>query len=739
MSITPMAPTSASGVEIDPVTFEVIRHRLWAINDDQAMMAARLSGSPVVYEAFDFNAAILTPDGQGVYAGIFIIQHATSLDFFVQRVLELWGPDEIRDGDLFFTNDPWSGALHANDGILAAPIFSNGELIAWSAIVMHDNDVGSMAPGSFVVGARERFAEAPLFPPIKIAEDFRFRRDLEAAYLYNHRTPELSALNLRARLASLKATRDRLRDLVDQYGIEAFRAARDGIIDYTEEIVRTRLREIPDGSWFDQVYLDHNGNENTIYPIRCQLTKRGDRLIADFTGTAQQADGSINCAKPALEAAVIGTFLVFLCHDLPWSVGAARRIVEIVSEPGTVNNAESPAGVSMASVMAALTTQDAVNCAMGKMLMTSVTHGSEAQACWAAGHNLLVLAGRDRHGETLALPLLDAVGGGAGARSFADGVDSGGVLVSLSATIPNVETSESRAPFLQIYRRESPDSCGHGRFRGGAGIEFAFVPHRNPGALIDIAVASGVSQPEAHGIAGGGPAAVKSNTVLRQTDVQALFARGVLPGSSGELRAQATEVLEAKQQTELTHDDVHIAVIAGGGGYGDPIRREPESVARDVANGLVSDQIAHTVYGVAIARGEVDPAETERTRERIREARLRDGRRVDGSDAPIEYVSAAGGSVLHPVADTLEAVEIDDQRWIRCTVCSHRLSGYHDDYKRGTLMRELPITSASPLNALGDEDGFVLREFACPGCATAVAVDVQRREEPVLPEATFDG
>jgi N-methylhydantoinase B len=720
--------------DIDPVTFEVIRHRLWAINDDQAMMAARLSGSPVVYEALDFNAAILTPDGRGIYAGIYILQHATSLDIFVQKVLAQWEAEEIRDGDLFFSNDPWSGALHANDGILAAPIFAEGELVAWSGIVMHDNDVGSSAPGSFVVGARERFAEAPLFPPIKIAENFELRADLEAAYLYNHRTPELNALNLRARLASLRITRDRLRDLVAQYGLPAFRAARDGVIDYTEAIARRRLLEIPDGTWYDQIYIDHDGNQKEIYPICCRVTKEADQLTVDFTGTATEAPGAINCAAPAMEAAVVGVFFVLICHDLPWSVGAARRLLKIVSEPGTVNNASNGAGVSMASIMATISTQDAVSVAMGKMLLASPNLKDEAQACWASGHNLLVLAGIDRFGESLALPLLDACGGGGGARTFADGIDSGGILHSMSATIPNVETTESRAPVLQIFRRQSRDSGGPGRFRGGVGIEFGLVPHRTPAPLTDIAVASGVSQPEGHGLCGGGPAAVKSNIVLRGTDIWAQFASGSLPTSADELRFASREVMEAKQRTELRRDDVHVSVAPGGGGYGDPLRRDPEAVARDVRAGLVSAEVAESIYGLVLSGEQADVAETEARREQLRSARLAASRPVS---ADVKRDPVDGGELIHAVGDTLNAVGANGEKLICCAVCAQRLSRYDEDFKTGAVVRELPIDAVSPQNRLGDVEAFVLREYSCPGCGTAIAIDVQLTTEPLLPEGRF--
>jgi N-methylhydantoinase B len=722
-------------VAVDPVTFEVIRHRLWAINDDQAMIAARLSGSPVVYEALDFNAALMTGDGRGLYSGIYIIQHASTIDVFVRKVMEEWGTENMREGDMFFSNDPWWGALHANDGILATPIFWEGEIVSWAGIVMHDNDVGSPVPGSFVVGSEDRFGEAPIFPPIKMAENFELRSDLERAYLRNHRTPELNALNLRARLASMRITHRRIHELIEQYGIEAFRASQEQIIDYVERVVRRRLANMPDGTWSDQIYHDHDGNNAELYPMRCAITKVGDRLVVDFTGTAKQAPGAVNCARPAMEGAVLGVFLTFLCYDLPWAVDAGRRVIEIVSEEGTINNAISPAGVSMASIMATLSTQDVVANAFAKMLMSSEELRNEAQACWSPGINCPVMAGLDRHGEPFAHVFMDCCGGGGGARTFGDGVDTGGILHSMSSTIPNVETTESRSPVLQVYRRERRDSGGHGRWRGGVGIEFGILPHKNPVPIVSVTLASGVSQPEGHGLSGGTPASVKSNIVHRASNVHELFANGQIPDSAELVRGAEVDVLQAKDHTVLADGDFLVTVVNGGGGYGDPLRRDPELVARDVRHGLVSADIARAVYGVVVDDGAADMAATDAAREEIRATRLRDGRPV--VDVAGGAATVDGGPVLHQVADTIEAVDAAGGRALRCTECHRRLGDYGADYKQATLVRELPITTTSELNATGRVDEIVLREFSCPGCGTAVAMDVQRREEPVLAESRF--
>jgi N-methylhydantoinase B len=718
---------------VDPVTFEVIRHRLWAINDEQGVIAARLSPSPVVNEAYDFNAALLTPDGRCLYSGVYIVQHASTIDVFVRELLERWDPAQIREGDMFFTNDPWSGALHANDGILACPIFSEGEIVCWAGIVMHDDDVGSPVPGSWVVGAEDRFGEAPLFPPIKIAERFELRADIEGAYTRNHRTPQVTMLNLRARLASLRITNQRIHELVERYGLPTFKACQEQIIDHVEAVTRQRLRAIPDGNWTSQVYHDHDGRQGTLYPVRCRLEKRGDNLTLDFEGTAPQVPGAVNCARPALEGAVFGTFLTVFCFDLPWSVGALRRIMTIRSQQGTIVDAASPAAVSMASVAGMLSASDVVMAVYGKMLLASPELRSEAQAVWSPGSNIVVMGGTDRRGEAFTHMFMDSAAGGGGARTFGDGIDTGGGFASMSFAIPNVETTESRAPVLQLFRRQSRDSCGHGRWRGGAGVEFAVLPHKTRAPIATVLVACGVSQPGAPGLSGGTPASVKANVVYRGSDIRRRLAARLAPDEDSSWHASAVETRAAKDFLLLSEDDVLVSVVCGGSGYGDPLRREPELVAEDVRNALVSAAIARSVYGVVIEDGVVAVDATAAARRRIRTERLQSG--VPSTDAVTTHQPLRGGKVIGRVADTVEIVEDDVRRSLRCSECQHRFGEVTCDYKLASLTRDLPLTALSELNATGLTDTVVVREFCCPGCGTLVAMDVQLRDEPVMDEA----
>ena len=741
MSVVEEPPAAGAPVHgLDPITFEVIRHRLWAINDDQARMAARLSGSFIVYEGYDFNAALVTADGRGLYCGVYILQHGATIDEFVRLVQAEWPAAEIREGDMFFTNDPWWGALHANDGILAMPIFWHGRIVAWSGIVMHDDDVGSPVPGSFVSGAADRFGEAPLFPAIRMVENFEPLVDVERAYLRNSRVPEHNALNMRARVAALRMTHQRICELIDEHGLEAFLAAQEGIIEYVERVVRSRLREIPDGEWYSMGYHDHDGNNNVMYPICVRVIKQGDRLVVDLRGTSKQAPGSINCARPSMEGAIMGVILTFLCYDLPWAIASLRNIVEIISEEGTLNNALSPAGVSMGSTMAPLSTQDVAAQAFAKMMLCSERYRGEAQANWTPGVNGSLLIAANPDGEPFVGAITDFFSGGGGARTFTDGIDSGGIFHSMASQMANVETVESRVPVLQVYRRELTDAGGPGRYRGGVAVEFATVPHKlpiRPAGLNNVG--SGISVPAGRGLSGAGPGAAGSSVILRGSNLGELFAAGRIPLCAADVSAREVDVIAAKSFSMIDEGDLLIGVLSSGAGYGDALRREPERVAHDVYEGLVSVERAESVYGVVVGDGGVlDEERTAAARERLRAERLALGRPVEGNAGG---GTVEGGTVLHPVSDSVEAVAADPPggaRSLRCSICHYRFGPYDHDHKRSALMRERPLTDVSPHNRLCLEE-FVLREFYCPGCATAVAADVQLRDDPIMDESKLTG
>ena len=230
---------------IDPITFEVLRHRLWAINDEAGATIRRISGSPVATEAYDFNTGLLNAQGNMVLVGVYISAHASVQDLIVQHILQEYSDNPgIGEDDMFLTGDPYVGALHQPDITCVAPIHWEGELVAWCGCTVHQVDVGGPVAGSVTVGARSIYEEAPPISPIKIVQAGLLRKDIEREYLRRSRTPELVGLDLRAQIAANNVAKARLRELIARQGLETAAGTMEQMIDYVEARFRERLLEL---------------------------------------------------------------------------------------------------------------------------------------------------------------------------------------------------------------------------------------------------------------------------------------------------------------------------------------------------------------------------------------------------------------------------------------------------------------------------------------------------------------
>lgn len=725
---------------VDPITFEVLRHRLWAINDEQALMTARISGSPVVYEAKDFNAAILTADGDGLFVGVYVTALAASIDIIVRNVVELFR-DDVRDGDIFLTNDPWYGALHQNDLTMAQPVFHEGQLLCWIGLTLHEVDVGGPVPGSISVGARDVYSEGPLIPPIRVGEGGHLRPDLEAMIVRNTRTPALNALNLRARLAAQTLAKRRIIELVEKYGVATFLAVQRQIVDYVRGILQKRLAELPDGTWRDHVLIDHDGQNAAFYELKLALTKRHNKLILDFRGTSAQAPGIVNCTVAGLQGGITNSLFPLLCYDVPWCTAALKQCIEVISEAGTVNNAMHPAPVSMATISATWATGNLVNACVAKMMAASENYRDELQAPWYPGWNGLVISGHDRRNKPLTAMIMNSGGGGGGARSYRDGIDTGGSRTALGMTMPNVEANERLYPFLEVYRKQRPDTYGHGKYRGGIGLEYMLIPHKNSTPLGLVVFLHGGMHPGAPGVYGGYPSSVQGNLIFRETNISTIFKAGRIPTDWEEVAARSKEVLASKDRNQIDGSDAYVSFLAGGGGYGDPLTRDPMLVLRDIENHLSTPAIAERTYGVVITDGRrVDDLATQTKRARIRRERLRRSAPVavclgaakgKGEDAEWNVEEAVA---LFRIGEHLQVVKAGGEHRILCSECHHVFGVMTEDPKLGALVAERQIDCASSLNVYGASGEIVLREYCCPGCGTLLSVLVQRRGDPVIVE-----
>lgn len=615
------APEAAE--KMDPLTYEVIRHRLWAITDMMGQALKAMSGSLVVTDCNDFDVALTDEVGDVVQVGLYNTELVASTDLAIKWILEHRSVNPgIREGDMFLCNDPWvGGGQHQNDVGLFAPLFHDGQLFAWTCAVAHQADLGGVSPGSWTPRAEDVFWESLPTPPVKIAENYQLRQDVEDVYLRRSRVPKLVALDLRAKFGANMVGHERIRQLIERYSAETVKAAMHRQLDDAESRLRAKLDTIEDGTWKAVSYQEQSMKDDRgVHPIVCTLTKRGTDLDFDFTGTGPQS-GMINCTFAGLYGGVMSAVLPILCGDIPWAAGGLRRCLTFQTEEGTLNNATFPAGVGKGSVASAWATTNAVTECLAKMLDTSVEHSGDVQSVCCGTWDLCVMAGLDQRGNPFATMLTDSTGAGFGAGNDHDGVDTGGVLVIPMGRMPDVEMNEFMLPMLYLWRREEPDSGGPGQFRGGVTASLCFVPHDTAAPMMQVVSGSGKSIPMNPGLAGGYPGSSQADLAVRSSNAKELLAQGLIPSSLDEI-AGDHQVLACEDELLLSPDDVHYMSWQSGGGYGDPLLRDPARVAHDVAELHVTEQSARSIYGVVLTgAGEADAAATEDLRQQLKNRR----------------------------------------------------------------------------------------------------------------------
>ncbi|MDR7533744.1 MAG: hydantoinase B/oxoprolinase family protein [Armatimonadota bacterium] len=716
--------TGMPGVE--PVTFEVIAHRLGLIAEEMGIVYMRTSGSHVLVTGNDAATGITLPDGALVIAGPYITTQANVLPLVIHSTQELCGQRPgIVDGDVFICNDPYLGAIHQPDIATVAPVFHGGRLVAWVGASGHQLDTGGMDPGGFSVGVVDVHQEGLRMPPVKLVERGVLRDDLFRWICNSVRDP-LVGLDIKAQLAALTVGRRRLLETIDRYGAETVTAVMQGMLAYAERRLRGRLRELPDAVVREVQYLDHDGHAPNVYQVICTVAKRGDRLSVDFSGTDSAPASLINCTASGLLAGVLTAVYVQLAYDLPWNWGI-RRCLEITAPEGCIVNARYPRPCSMATISAVIIVIDCVFGALAKILSCSPRYAMEATGLWTGTSMGPVVAGTSQHGFPFATTEMSHFAGGTGARTYADGVDTGGIIFNTTPNISNVEDIEADFPLLYLFRRHLRDSGGPGRWRGGASGELAYVPHGAPHDDLEcVMAATGAEQPNAVGLWGGLPGAAVRVARVRGTDIpQRKGTSAPLPATLEECGGVLEFLPPKHRRTAFRHDEVWYHNWQGAGGYGDPIQREPHRVAEDVRRGLVSRDVAWAVYGVALdGTGGVDEAATEARRRSIVAERRQHARRpLPHASAPIPEADAAA---LVPVGPYLG---IDwTRRVYACRVCRRTLGPAEANLYDLLAEAELPLVAAGPVRGEHYDRGrFFLRALYCPGCGTQVDVHVQLR------------
>lgn len=713
---------------LDPTVFEIIWHRLLAIAEEMGITYMRCSGSQVLITGNDASTGILLPDGSLVAMGPYITTQGNVLPLIVENTLRLCRENPgIEAGDIFVCNDPYLGAIHHPDVATLAPVFHEGALFAWVAASGHQPDIGGMDPGGFSIRAVDTYQEGLRIPIVKLVERGRLREDILRWVLNQVRDP-LVGLDLKAQIAANQTGTERLLALVSRYGADAVREAMRGSIAFTRERLRQRLRRLPDGQWREVQWIDHDGHADRLYRVVLTLSKRGDRLHLDFTGTAPQARGLINCTQGGLRAGVLTALYILLCHDLPWNRGVLDTI-EITAPAGSVVNCTPPTPCAMATISAVIVVIDCVFRAVSRCLLASVAERGEAMACWTGSSMAPIAAGVSQHGFPFVNTEMSHFAGGGGARVDQDGVDTGGIVFNTTPNIANIETIEQDFPLLYLFRRHLPDSAGPGKYRGGAAGEIAYAVHDAPEGQLEVAFSgTGAEMPNALGLSGGLPGAAIRVVRVQGTDIpRRLRAGEPLPATLAEAGGTAETMPQKRPRTPFGPGDVWYHHWQGGAGYGDPLDRDAEAVARDVRRRLVSPECAERIYGVALATGgEVDAEGTARRRARIREARRRE---AEPPEAPVAATDPAPLGTGWAVTEYVEVVR--GSGLARCRRCGHGLALDGADPMAGCLRHRASLVAAGPHRGEAYDRGrFALLLFYCPGCVTLLEAEVVQGDAP---------
>lgn len=720
--------------DIDPITYEVIRQKLWTINIAHGDTITRISGSPVL-ATLDFNMSILTEDAEVVLNAPYVQLLNAGAPLGIRYILEtLSDRPGIDEGDIFCCNDPWIGACHQMDVLFAAPIFVEGQLFGWVANAGHQYDLGGIVPGGWPQNAEDVYSDPIVLPPFKLVERGEMRKDLEAVYLRQSRLPDLVALDLRAQIAGAVFARDQIVALCNRFGASVIKAAMRKMLDQAQRAFQAKLLLIPDGTWTEVRYLDDAlpGNRSS-QRTQLNVTKQGDRLVIDNAGTDRETPGVNGIPFTSWTGSITGIISVSMLYEQLFAYGGSERQIDYRPTPGLLTCVNHPTAVS-GGILQAVTMMNAAQAVFSRMMACDPGLKEDLVAP-CSDFELPVLVGYDDRGNFFGQALLDAFAGGSGARSFGDGVNTSGPSYSPLSMALNVELIEQWYPLLYLYRKEDADGAGAGKWRGGTGLRSAITPYRSESmSIVTNTAGQSVSAQNAPGLFGGFPSVAGHYIVRRGTNLATEMAARRLPDSIYNLTADETETLMAKSNgAALNVGDVFELRVGGGGGYGDPLDRLPEHVAEDVRSGWVSTDAASAIYGVSVsAEGLLDNNATLKRREEVRTERS--FWKKPETDSANNSIKPSTGEPDRAVHEYVVAADRNGERVLECSNCGHSYCGYFGNYKSGALCHEGPVmvipTAQDP--SYYNDQPIVLRRYCCPGCKVQISAEVVRADEPLL-------
>lgn len=601
-----MTTPSPSRRTLDPVTFEVLKNAFATSVNLMSEQILRTCYSFVIYSR-DFSSALCDAEGNTVMQGDQdIAVHVGTLHFQCQAVIREFG-DDIHEGDVFAVNDPYAGGTHMNDVSFIRPIFHDGELLAFAQNKGHWADAGGSVPGSFDVSAKDFYSEGLRITPVRIWTRGLFLEDVAKLMAANTRSPEIVMGDLKAQAEATAVCEREIHRLVDKYGHDTIKTALRETQDYVEDIVTARVKALPDGEWTTIDYIDLDpAKEEGLVPIQVTMRIVDGRLSYSLDGSAPAVASFLNAGYgSAFSGVVAGTKTFF--PDVPLNSGLYRAMDVDLGPEGTVVNAGLPHAVTGFCSGPYEKIMNAVFELWSKLMEDrAIACSFNLEYLLVGGWDTREAQGKEDKGDFFMW--YDWMAGGWGGRTDRDGSSATAPVFGPGLAVQPVEGQERLSPVITSHHTLITDSAGPGKYRGGLGVS-------KGGVLTDCAdtvmsYCCDRSRSVTWGIEGGLPSIPQGVWLNRNSEDEqylgALFSN-----------------------VEVGPGDAFERPSAGGGGYGDPLERDPAEVLEDVIDGYVSVSRAAKDYGVVIRaidpeidEYELDDAATVELREEQRLSRV---------------------------------------------------------------------------------------------------------------------
>ncbi len=553
---------------IDPIMLSVYARTFKSITDEMSISVQKTTRSPILCEAKDFVTGLYDADGNMLEQTENLPILAFSLAPVCKYIIEYFG-DDIHPGDVIFHNDVFSLGNQNNDVAVYKPIFHDGALVAWAAVKGHQADIGGNVPGGYNPNATEVWQEALRIPPVKVYEKGRLRRDVWDLIFANIRF-DIVQHDMKAQMGACTVGERRLLELLEKYGRDHFEAHKAALFDATRRMMEAEIASIPNGTYGGEGYVYYDGrNPGSKYTIRVKIVVEDKAIRFDYSETDPQTDGFVNGTFTSSASATILTFLQMVNPDMPHNEGMVQPI-EIVIPEGNILNAAYPKATTFGNHLCP-PNADAIIRALAPVLPDRVTAG------W---NNLLcsLTTGIDpERGEKYVDIGFMGLKGGSGAMRGTDGYDHIGMIDASGGVLDqDYEMFEQQTPHLLIKHEYLPDSAGPGEWRGGLGVETVFRIGSDDTQFVTFG--DGDFEP-AFGLFGGG------DGTLNLIELTYPDGTKVVPRNKDLL-------------TGVPRGTIYHQLAGGGGGYGDPRRRDRETLRREVRDGVISPQAARDVYGL---------------------------------------------------------------------------------------------------------------------------------------------